>query len=129
MDLICRAYLMRRSQMKLRLGFVTNSSSTNYVLIWKGEPEDIYKLIKEADIRVIPELLEKIEYAIGQRITKEWVFNQPDTRDMAILSLSGWADKPGYVWFESYDNFGEMQPEDIFKIVHLSPNLFYYIEG
>lgn len=33
--------------MKLRLGFVTNSSSTNYVIAWKGEKRDLFDLVKE----------------------------------------------------------------------------------
>lgn len=32
--------------MKLRLGFVTNSSSTNYTLVWRGKPGDLPALIE-----------------------------------------------------------------------------------
>jgi hypothetical protein len=32
---------------KLRLGFVTNSSSTNFVIAWKGKKEDFEDLLKE----------------------------------------------------------------------------------
>jgi len=33
--------------MKLRLGFVTNSSSTNHVITWKGNAEDLFNIFKK----------------------------------------------------------------------------------
>jgi hypothetical protein len=69
-------------KMKLRLGFVTNSSSTNHIIMWRGSQNDLQKILMEK-IEMFPDHydsynkthnIDKIEivYAIISKADKAW---------------------------------------------------------
>ena len=55
--------------MKLRLGFVTNSSSTNHTMIWKGKPETIKEIFKAH--------MEELKKQYG-KIAEEYIEDEED---------------------------------------------------
>ena len=108
--------------MKIRLGFVTNSSSTNYVLIWNGEKEDIKDLLYNAEhpieITIRSEIKNRLELARFDTITQE---------ENLIFGLESWRNG-SLVWKVEYDDYGDFSVTDGMKLFHRDSRLIYYAE-
>jgi hypothetical protein len=80
--------------MKLRLGFVTNSSSTNFVIAWKGKKEDL-KTILESHRSIFPKF--DMEFELGaNEITNLIIKN--------IMEISEERIKPAGEYFIQYQD-------------------------